>query len=62
MSNIDKAVLEQLVLEMKEAIKMSKSDPDIAHNIADDILIKALLSVGADELVAAFEEVEKWYA
>lgn len=38
------------------------SDKEGDHSDADDILRKALVALGASELVVLFDKIEKWYA
>lgn len=38
------------------------SDVGIAHSTADEILCRFLISLGYNDVVEAWEGVEKWYA
>ena len=37
-------------------------DHEAAHSEADGILCEILLSLGLDEVVAAYNDIDKWYA
>ena len=37
-------------------------DPEIAHSKADALLCAFLRSLGYDDVVEAYEQIEKWYA
>lgn len=47
-------------VKMREALELSKSDPERAHANADDILRDYLVELGAEELINIYDEVEKW--
>lgn len=51
---------EDAVKEMK-ALANGK-DEEADHVRADEILCEYLVSLGATELVAAWQDVDKWYA
>jgi len=55
-----KAIMEQWLQRMREL--QGKGDPESQHSLADDILCEALKYLGAEELVAEWEKVPKWYA
>lgn len=38
------------------------TDIEIAHGEADDVLCELLMSLGYNDVVSAWEAVEKWYA
>jgi len=40
----------------------SNHDTEVAHGDADDLLCMLLKELGFDELVAIFEDMDKWYA
>ena len=51
----------------KEAIKVLKEeqrsgDTELAHGRADNVLCELLTSLGHADVVAEFEEINKWYA
>ena len=50
--------------EELEALRKLANDTDIevAHIKADDILCRILLDLGYDEIVEAYDAVDKWYA
>lgn len=57
--------------EIKEASRKAKrrlstlsrlSDQEDAHYEADAVLVDLLRDLGFDEVVCAYEKIEKWYA
>lgn len=46
--------------KMREALELSKSDPERAHAKADDTLRDYLVELGKEELISLYDEVEKW--
>ena len=48
--------------EMRKLVKMSQSDPEEAHYLADEILCEILYELGYDEIVDIFDNIRKWYA
>ena len=60
--------LEQILEEMQ---KLPTKPDDITHQIADELLIEALLLIGRNSdlqkqtvlaLISAYNQIEKWYA
>ena len=46
-----------------ELLKLKgESDIETAHSEADDILCGVLIGLGYDDLVQAYNDIEKWYA
>lgn len=37
-------------------------DYEMAHSVADDILCEALIALGYEDIVDAWDEVGKWYS
>lgn len=53
---------EQAILELKE-IQLSNLDEEMNHARADEILTDLLISLGYEDVVQAYEQVQpKWYA
>lgn len=50
---------ETAIAQLKEA---AKRDTEAAHSIADDVLCDLLKSLGYEDVVEAWREVDKWYA
>ena len=48
--------------EMKKCIELSKSDEEIAHIKADELLEEVLILLGHRDLVDLYTRVNKWYA
>ena len=50
--------------EAVKALKVCQASDDIevAHSNADDILCKLLNELGFEDVVAEYEEVDKWFA
>ena len=48
--------------EMRDLIEYSRRDTEEAHEIADDLLLKALSMLGYDDLINLYNQVRKWYA
>lgn len=53
---------EEYMKEMKDAVMMSKGDPEMVHYHADSILTNLLCDLGYSDLVEEFLKVEKWYS
>lgn len=51
---------EEALRQLKE-LGTSK-DTEAAHSCADDILMELLKSLGYEDVVAAYDDVPKWYA
>ena len=51
---------EQALAELAECAK--GGDTEMAHSNADDVLCKLLIALGYQDIVDAWEEVDKWYA
>lgn len=41
---------------------LGSGDVEIAHGVADQVLCDLLTSLGYGDVVAAWDDVEKWYA
>lgn len=50
------------VSELERIAKISAGDPEAAHANADDILCELLKTLGYEDVVIAWQSVEKWYA
>ena len=52
------------ILKRLEAARIvsENDDPDQAHRNADEALCDLLTSLGYEDVVEAFNKVEKWYA
>lgn len=44
------------------ATSVDGPDPEVAHRVADDVLLEALESLGMHETVKAWLDTHKWYA
>ena len=55
MYNIDEIIKKMKTLNMID-------DPEEAHMIADELLCKVLNELDFNQLVKAFDDVNKWYA
>ena len=43
--------------------EVAKSDDyEMAHSVADDALCEALIALGYEDIVEAWDEVGKWYS
>lgn len=51
----------KLALMRLEAARQN-GDTEVAHSDADDALVELLTNLGLDEVVVAYQLVEKWYA
>ena len=53
-------------MNRQEAIQKLKDannhDTEVAHGIADSVLAELLISLGYEDVVDAYHEVDKWYA
>lgn len=47
---------------MKEAVKLSESDEEVAHIDADNILCNLLINLGYKELISEYRKVRKWFS
>lgn len=58
-----KALHARLLRRMWEIAELGNSgDAEVMHGQADDMLCELLSALGYDDIVAAFKEVDKWYA
>jgi hypothetical protein len=51
---------EKYLQKMKDVAK--NHDAEVAHCDADDLLCELLKDLGYEEIIEAFESVDKWYA
>lgn len=51
---------EEAIAELKEQQK--NGDTENAHRQADGVLLKLLYSLGYQDVVAEWDEIDKWYA
>lgn len=59
-SFLDDEIIQDVISKLKAL--QSNSDVEAAHNQADKILCDLLNSLGYDDVVKEFENLEKWYA
>jgi len=52
---------EEVVVE-KLKILQKLGDTEIAHSMADELLLKFLSDLGYSKIVDEFNKIEKWYA
>lgn len=52
---------EQLA-QLNELVKLSESDPEVAHVKADRILLGVIESLGLNNIVEAYNKIERWYS
>lgn len=57
---IDKNVINEAIKSLKSL--QEYGDPESAHNGADEVLCKVLISLGLQEVVDEWDLVDKWYA
>lgn len=63
MDNRNGPMLEPFAEELETLRKLvDDKDTEVAHIKADDILCRILLDLGYDEIVEAYDAVDKWYA
>ena len=55
----EKMSREEVLIKLKEATDM---DTETGHVVADEILCKFLASLGYQDIVDAYEKIDKWYA
>ena len=53
---------QRAVLELAEIRANFSDDTEMAHSAADRVLCELLIALGLDDVVVAWDEVEKWYA
>jgi len=53
---------ERFAESLQDVARTSGGCPEIAHQLADRILIDLLASLGCHRSVAAFEAITKWYS
>lgn len=51
---------EEAIQKLK--LQQLSDDPEVAHSIADDILCELLKSLGYEDVVIEWEQIDKWYA
>lgn len=56
--DIEKEYLEK----MEEINQKFGGDPETAHSVADDLLVKLLKELGFEKLVKEYKNVPKWYS
>lgn len=49
-------------LQQLYSLAEDQSDVEITHTLADKVLCDLLKALGYEDVVAAWEELEKWYA
>jgi hypothetical protein len=47
-------------IERLEAVADS-NDCEMAHSVGDDVLCEALIALGYEDIVEAWDAIEKWY-
>lgn len=57
---LDDEMIQDIISKLKAL--QSNTDIEAAHNQADKILCDLLNSLGYDDVVKEFENLEKWYA
>lgn len=53
-------IREQAIANLQDLI--NSGDTEIAHSNADDILCQLLISLGYQDVVDAWNKIDKWYA
>ena len=49
-------------LQRLYALGEDQGDPEVTHQLGDKVLCDLLKALGFEDVVAAWDELEKWYA
>ena len=59
---LEKVAATLAVSELERIAEESAGDPEAAHSEADEVLCELLKTLGYENVVKAWQSVEKWYA
>jgi len=60
MSETTRDIAERVLQELREL--KTGGDTELGHSRADELLCEMLTTLGYEQIVAAWHEVDKWYA
>ena len=61
-NTVDQTIMIESSIKMLKEIKESGEDQEVNHIEADSILCAFIIGLGFPEVVAAWDDIEKWYA
>lgn len=62
MTETTRETAERVLLELRELNHGGPGDPELEHSRADELLCEMLTTLGYEQIVSAWHEVDKWYA